>query len=585
MKRKLRRRGRIAAIVLLCLSFLSVVPACAQNYGRAERSALADSAAHMGEVVFAAGSFGADSGRFSDVAEGKWYAATIREMTQAGWISGYRDGTFRPSQPISGAEFVTIVAKCAGLSPGHGQSSHWAAGTMQAALDAHWYDWDELPPTGERYNQPISRQLAVKIVMKALLPQARGEYGTEAAKIKDLQALDGRYYEAVFAAYRSGVVAGDNAGNFHAREGLSRAEACAIIQNALRCKENAAGTAVPGGASGPQSGAPGSNSSSAGSSEKGGNSVAAGTDNSGAGTTVIRGGVSENGWLQVIGTQLCNEAGKPVVLRGMSSHGLQWFGEFASAKSIANTAQYGANLFRAAMYTSEGGYLSRPEEMWQQLTATVDAAIVNDMYVIIDWHILSDGNPMDHLQEAKAFFSQMARRYKDTPAVLFEICNEPNGGATWSGSIKPYAEQIVAAIREQSPKAVILIGSSTWSQDVHLAAADPVAGSNLMYTCHFYAGTHGQWLRQRIDDAMKQGLPIFVSEWGTSAADGSGGVFLEEARRWTEFMKERNISWANWSLCDKNETSAALRPGTNPSGGFGESDLSDSGQFVFSQFR
>ena len=147
--------------------------------------------------------------------------------------------------------------------------------------------------------------------------------------------------------------------------------------------------------------------------------------------------------------------------------GLQWYGSFANAQSIRNTAQHGANVFRLAMYTGEGGYLSQPEAMKQTLIAAADAAIAQDLYVILDWHILSDGDPSAHTEEAVAFFTEMAKRYKDSPAVLYEICNEPNGNISWSGNVKPYAEKVVQAIRAQAPKAVILIGSPTWSQDIH----------------------------------------------------------------------------------------------------------------------
>lgn len=215
----------------------------------------------------------------------------------------------------------------------------------------------------------------------------------------------------------------------------------------------------------------------------------------------------------------------------------------------------------------------------------MDAAVANDLYVIVDWHILSDGNPMTHLEEARTFFAAMAERYRDCPAVLYEICNEPNGAAAWERDVKPYAEQVIPVIRERSPRAVILVGGSTWSQDIHLAARSPLEGENLMYTLHFYAGNHGADLRQRLDEALKAGLPVFVSEWGVSRADGSGGVFEKEAGEWLDFLAARNISWTNWSLCDKNETSAALRPGTPPDRAWTQADLSESGRFVFGRFR
>ncbi|MBD5133139.1 MAG: cellulase family glycosylhydrolase [Clostridiales bacterium] len=489
---------------------------------------------------------------FRDVAPGSWYEGAVTQLTQAGALTGYPDGTFRPDQPISAAEFVVIAVRLAGLPDAQGQTTHWAAGKMQAALQAGWYDWDEIPPTGERFNLPISRQLAVKILMRALLPDARGDYVTESAKIKDFNSLDGRYYESVLAAYASGVVHGDPSGAFNPLGSLTRAEACTLFRNTgvgqATVQPPASSQPLPEPAQ------------------------------------TRQGGVSQNGWLQVVGTQLCGETGEPVVLRGMSSHGLQWYGQFASAGAVSSLADCGANLFRAAMYTGEGGYLSQPEAMRAKLVAAVDAAIENDLYVIIDWHILSDGDPMAHVEEAEAFFSEMAQRYRDTPNVLYEICNEPNGNVSWGGSVKPYAQRVIGAIRARSPRAVILVGSPTWSQDIHLAAADPLEGENLMYTLHFYAGTHGAQLRQRIDDALAKGLPVFVSEWGTSRADGSGGVFLEESKAWLDFLDARGISWCNWSLCDKGETSAALRPGTSPEGPWGQEQLTESGKFVFSRF-
>ena len=501
-------------------------------------------------LVFA----GRASAAFTDVTPGAWYEAAVTEMEQAGLLSGYPDGRFGPGDPISAAQFVSAAARCAGLEPVQGQTGHWASGALQAALQAGWYDWDELPPTGEGFDRPISRQLAVKILMRALLPQVRGDFNTESPKLKDFPQLDGRYYEPVLAAYAAGVVRGDADGNFHPKSSLSRAEACIMLQKAMK---------LAGGAPlEPEDPVPPEQPA-----------------------VKVGGGVSENGWLQVKGAQLCNETGEPVVLRGMSSHGLHWYEQYTNRQSIQNTAQFGANLFRVAMYTEAGGYLSNPDAVTDMLIRAVDAAIESDMYAIIDWHILSDGNPMSHAAEAREFFSKIARRYQDSPAVLYELCNEPNGDVTWERDVKPYAQQIIPAIREYAPRSVILVGSSTWSQDLYMVSQSPLEGENLMYTFHFYAGTHGAGLRQRVERVLDAGLPVFVTEWGTSRADGSGGVFLKESEEWLDFLNKRGVSWANWSLCDKDETSAALRPGASPNAAWTQADLSESGNYVFSKFK
>ncbi len=293
-------------------------------------------------------------------------------------------------------------------------------------------------------------------------------------------------------------------------------------------------------------------------------------------------GVKQNGWLRVKGTRLVNEKGKPVILRGMSSHGLQWFPQFTTKNAIGATAAYGANLFRIAMYTEEGGYLSQKEEILKRLYSAVDAAIARNMYVIIDWHILSDGNPLLHQSEARAFFKKVSARYKSSPNVLYEICNEPNGEGTWE-KIRPYAKSVIPVIRKNSPASVILVGTPTWSQDVDVAAQNPLPYRNLMYSCHFYAGTHGEWLRTRVKTALDQGLPIFVTEWGTSDASGSGGVFKKEAGKWIRFMNKHGLSWANWSYCNKDESSAALTGNANVENGVTRRELSESGRYVFSK--
>ncbi len=495
-----------------------------------------------------------------DVEKGAWYEAAVTAMWEQGVLTGYEDGTFRPNRAITAAEFVAVLARRQDLSPSAAQTNHWASGLLETARTLGWYDWDELLPTGEGFDQPIVRQLAVKIMMRALYSDQEYDYNAESGKLNDFTALDGRYYREVLGAYAVGLVGGDDHGNFNPKGALTRAEACVLLDRAARGSK--APTYAAETAQQPPSG----------------------QDAVPTPTVSTRGGVSGNGWLQVKGTQLCNEKGEPIVLRGMSSHGLQWYPQYTNAQSIRNTASYGANLFRVAMYTGEGGYLSSPAAVKKALIAAVDAAIAADLYVIIDWHILSDGDPSAHTDEAVAFFREMAARYGDNPAVLYEICNEPNGSVTWEKNVKPYAITVVNAIREKAPKSVVLIGSPTWSQDIHRAAAEPVKGTNLMYTLHFYAGTHGADLRARIDAALKSGLPVFVSEWGTSRADGSGGVFLKESAEWLDFLDARSISWANWSLCDKNETSAALRPGTPSNRAWTADDLSESGRFVFSRF-
>jgi endoglucanase len=232
------------------------------------------------------------------------------------------------------------------------------------------------------------------------------------------------------------------------------------------------------------------------------------------------------------------------------------------------------------MYTKEGGYIDNPS-VKKKVKTLVDEAIRQGIYVIIDWHILSDGDPNQYRNQAKAFFIEMATTYGSKPNVIYEICNEPNGNnVTWDGQIKPYAEYIIPAIRAIDPDNIIVVGTDTWSRGVKAAADNPLKYSNIMYTLHFYAGSHGQQMRDNANYALSKKVAIFVTEWGTSKDSGDGGVFFDAAQRWLDWMTDNKISWANWSLCDKYESSAALKPGEGVAGPWRDKQLSQSGSWV-----
>nr|WP_315971349.1 cellulase family glycosylhydrolase [Paenibacillus sp. N3.4] len=295
--------------------------------------------------------------------------------------------------------------------------------------------------------------------------------------------------------------------------------------------------------------------------------------------------VSQNGQLRVSGSNLVNQTGQTIQLKGMSSHGLQWYGQFVNYDSMKWLRDnWGMTVFRPAMFTQDGGYINNPSQK-NKVKEAVQAAIDLGIYVIIDWHVLGEKDPNIYKEQAKGFFREMATLYKDYPNVIYEICNEPNGYATWNGHIKPYAEEVIPVIRSIAPNSIIIVGTGTWSQDVNDAADNPLSYSNIMYTTHFYAGTHGQWLRDRIDYARSKGVAVFITEWGTSDASGNGGPYLAESKQWMDYIANRQLSWVNWSLCDKAEASAALAPGASPNGGWSDAQLSASGKFVRDQMK
>jgi endoglucanase len=297
------------------------------------------------------------------------------------------------------------------------------------------------------------------------------------------------------------------------------------------------------------------------------------------GGSVASGAVQRYGQLQVKNGQVCSQSGTPVQLRGVSSHDLKQF-PFGQNTVSSLVKDWHVSLVRAAMYTDSYGssYIRNPQ-VKQAVKLIVEEAIRNNIYVIVDWHILEDGNPNRYKEQARAFFEEMARAYGSSPNVIYEICNEPNGAdVTWK-EIKAYAEFIIPAIRAIDPDNLIIVGTDTWCQGVRAAAAAPLEFTNVLYALHFYTGTHRDDLRRAADFALSKGLPLFVSEWGLTDYTGRGRLYPEEAQRWLNWMNQHKLSWAGWSFSNADEGSAMLKPKANLNGPWPDSDLNSSGEW------
>ena len=283
--------------------------------------------------------------------------------------------------------------------------------------------------------------------------------------------------------------------------------------------------------------------------------------------------VKDHGKLSVKGINLVDEHGKNVMLQGVSYGWHNWWPRFYNKESVKWLAgDWNCSVIRAAMGVGpQRSYLDAPE--WSQglIEAVVDGAIENDIYVIIDWHSHSI-----QTEAAKKFFAAMAEKYGKYPHVIYEIFNEPVNDS-WD-AIKAYSVEIIKTIRTIDPDNIILVGSPHWDQDIHIAADNPVQGyDNLMYTLHFYAGTHKQSLRDRGNYALKKGLPLFVSESAGMSANGDGPLNYPEWQLWINWMKENQISWITWSVADKNESCSMLVPAAASTGAWKEQDMKESG--------
>ena len=290
--------------------------------------------------------------------------------------------------------------------------------------------------------------------------------------------------------------------------------------------------------------------------------------------------------LQVSGGVLVDAKERPVTLRGMSTHGLGWYPRYLNAGAMKTLKQYGANVIRLAMYTeTSSGYLEEPRNL-DFVYIGIENAIAENLYVIVDWHILSDGNPLTHMEEAIAFFSEISERYGQTPNILYEICNEPNGDTTWE-DITAYAAMVIPAIRKNAPEAVVLVGTPNYSSRLRDAMASPLPFSNLLYSCHKYIDVSPEaedsqeyWLQK----AVETGFPVFVTEWGINGSEGED-MDLANARQFVKFLNENQISWCGWALSNAEEIHGTISPDSDKLSGWGWEDLTPGGRLMFSSFR
>lgn len=296
----------------------------------------------------------------------------------------------------------------------------------------------------------------------------------------------------------------------------------------------------------------------------------------------------QHGALHVENGKLTGADGNTVQLYGMSTHGIAWFPQYINYDSFRTLRDdWNTNCIRLAMYTAEyGGYCAGgdKEQLKQLVRDGVSYATELGMYVIVDWHILSDCDPNQNKDEAIAFFREMSEAFADNDNVLYEICNEPNSGTSWD-SIKSYAEEVIPVIREQKPDAVILVGTPTWSQEIDKAAASPLTFDNVMYTLHFYAGTHKDDLRNRLETCAQNNLPVFVSEFGMCDASGNGANDFDSTTKWLDLLNKYQISFCCWNLANKDESSSVFKAASTALSDWTDEDFNESGRWIRDYFR
>ncbi len=298
-----------------------------------------------------------------------------------------------------------------------------------------------------------------------------------------------------------------------------------------------------------------------------------------------------NGQLHVCGVKLCNKYDQPIQLRGMSTHGIQWYSQCIKSQSLDALANdWKADVLRISMYIQEGGYQTNPRKYTDLVHGYIEEATKRGMYALVDWHQLDPGDPNYNTSRAKTFFKEIAARHKDKTNIIYDIANEPNN-VSWS-RVKSYAEQVIPVIRAEDPDSLVLVGTNGWStfglsddEDPQEVVDNKVNASNVMYTFHFYAAEHGTEYLDTLSRVSDQ-VPVFVTEFGTQMADGDGSNNFTRSQKYLDLMNSKKISWVNWNFSDDERSGAVFKPGTCSGTSFtGTSKLKPAGVWIRDRIR
>jgi endoglucanase len=164
--------------------------------------------------------------------------------------------------------------------------------------------------------------------------------------------------------------------------------------------------------------------------------------------------------------------------------------------------------------------------------------------------------------ESITLWQTLAERYRDEPAVLFDLLNEPhdlladddhpileivsNGEVAPSASRfvgpdewLPWATRLISEIRRIRPTGIILVGGIDWAFDLRGIVVD---APNIVYSTHIYSNrAPADWWKAF---GAADEVPILIGEWGGSDSD------LDFGRNLANTMRRLGLGWTAWSWVD-----------------------------------
>ena len=274
-------------------------------------------------------------------------------------------------------------------------------------------------------------------------------------------------------------------------------------------------------------------------------------------------------------------SGAPVILRGVNRSGLEYAGPdeqgFLSGAAISRSEiqhivqDWGCNIIRLPFnqdFVLRGRDGHSGEEYQSALDQVIYWTSMFGAYTLLDLQWLDGdriygGNrnfvaPLPNMQSIE-LWALLARRYKDEPAVLFDIFTEPHDrlnddpfplnkddGTTYPADQRsvtmtewqPWAQKLTSIIRSENSHSLVFISGINWAYDLR---GMPMNLANVVYSSHVYSNKAIEWPDAFGD--LSQTVPVFVGEFGGDDTPAD----LEFGRRLGEYMRQLGIGWTAWS--------------------------------------
>ncbi len=312
--------------------------------------------------------------------------------------------------------------------------------------------------------------------------------------------------------------------------------------------------------------------------------------------------VEKYGRLQIDGKKITDSEGESVILKGISSYGIQDCENFFTPEIVKTLAEdWGVDVLRIAVTGDENseGYLKDPEKYFDLVCKMCDMCIVQGIYVIVDWNVCFVEEEDETKEAAVDFFTRLSTIYADSPNVIYEVANDPllddeedEDADEWNDIIVPFVSDIIEVTRENSPDSIIIVGAPNKGIDIDVASEDMLDYDNIAYAFRFYSGSQGYLLREKAKTAMDNGACVIATQFGLGTENSTDGINELMSTTWMKFMNEYEISWCNYAIGSNAEESAnaLLLDAENYtdeqkySGHWPDGLISDSGHFARDQF-